>query len=306
MSSFPLPDGVVLRAAEDADAEALAELMNAVEEPLGGDGDSSAVDVRHYWSRSKDLKTWLAERDGRLVGSLEMFANDEGRLNADIYLHPELRGTGLDSTLVRISEDEARERGLRRIMNGILETDTDAAALLEREGYAPVRHFYRMTIDLTHGTPQPEWPAGFQLQPFELERDGEAVHAALEEAFEHEWGHTPEPAEEWQARTPTRGGYAPELWIVVRDGDEIAAATVCDARRFGMGWIAQVAVRPRWRRRGLGLAMLYEAFGRFRRRGEALAGLGVDAQNPTGATRLYERAGMRRAWAATVYEKELT
>ena len=92
----------------------------------------------------------------------------------------------------------------------------------------------------------------------------------------------------------------------MRDGDEIAAATVCDSKRFGMGWIAQVAVRPRWRRRGLGLAMLYEAFARFRRRGEALAGLGVDAQNPTGATRLYERAGMRRAWAATVYEKELT
>ena len=191
MSSFPLPDGVVLRAAEDADAEALAELMNAVEEPLGGDGDSSAVDVRHYWSRSKDLKTWLAERDGRLVGSLEMFANDEGRLNADIYLHPELRGTGLDSTLVRISEDEARERGLRRIMNGILETDTDAVALLEREGYAPVRHFYRMTIDLTHGTPQPEWPAGFRLQPFELERDGEAVHAALEEASSTSGGTRP-------------------------------------------------------------------------------------------------------------------
>ena len=91
----------------------------------------------------------------------------------------------------------------------------------------------------------------------------------------------------------------------MRDGDEVAAVTICDAKRFGMGWIATVAVRSAWRKRGLGLAMLYESFRRFRERGETLAGLGVDAQNPTGATRLYERAGMRRAWAAAVYEKEL-
>ncbi len=92
----------------------------------------------------------------------------------------------------------------------------------------------------------------------------------------------------------------------MRDGDEIAAVTMNDRRRYGMGWIATVAVRPDWRKRGLGLAMLYESFRRFRDLGETIVGLGVDAQNPTGATRLYERAGMRRAWAAAVYEKELT
>jgi mycothiol synthase len=306
MSSYPLPDGVVLRTAGEADAPAVAALMNAVEEPLGGDSASSAADVLHYWNRSKDLKTLLAERNGRLIGSVETFANDDGCLNADIYIHPELRGSGVDLTLLRISEEDARDRGLRRIMNGILEADTEAAELLEREGYMPVRHFYRMTIELTRETPEPSWPEGFALQPFDLERDGGVVHAVIEEAFEHEWGHTPETPEEWHAHTLTRAGYAPELWIVVRDGDEIAAVTVCDAKRFGMAWIGTVAVRPAWRKRGLGLAMLHEAFDRFRERGETLAGLGVDAQNATGATRLYERAGMQRAWAAAVYEKELT
>jgi hypothetical protein len=34
--------------------------------------------------------------------------------------------------------------------------------------------------------------------------------------------------------------------------------------------------------------------------------LGVDAQNPTGATRLYERAGLRVIKEDIVYEKELT
>ena len=305
MSSHPLPDGIVLRPADKADAEAMAELMNAVEGPLGGDTETSADDVRHYWTRSKDMKTWLAERGGRLVGSLETFANDDDRLNADMYVHPAVHDTDLARTLLQISEADALERGLKHVMNGILQTDVQTTALLEGAGYAPVRHFYRMTIELTHETPEPVWPEGFQLAPFELERDGTSVHAVIEEAFESEWGHTPETDEEWHARMPNRTGYAPELWIVVRAGDEVVAVTILDAKRFGMGWIATVAVRPAWRKRGLGLAMLYEAFRRHYERGETVAGLGVDAQNTTGATRLYERAGMTHAWGATVYEKEL-
>ena len=57
---------------------------------------------------------------------------------------------------------------------------------------------------------------------------------------------------------------------------------------------------------GIGLALLQTAFEEFRRRGRVRAGLGVDAQNPTGATRLYERAGMRVAWEAVIYQKDLS
>jgi mycothiol synthase len=307
MSSYlQLPDGVTLRAAEESDAAAMAELMNAAEAPLGGDAHSSAEDVRHHWSRTNDNKTWLAERSGRLLGSLETFAHEEGYLIADMYVHPELQETALGATFVQMSEDDARERGLPSVRNAILQNDVHATVLLEREGYAPVRHFYRMTREVTDDIPEPTWPAGLEFVPFDFERDVEAVHAAVEEAFENEWGHVRETPEAWRERTPKRGGYAPELWVVVRDGNEVAAITMNDSKRHGMGWIATVAVRRAWRKRGLGLAMLYESFRRFRDRGETVVGLGVDAENATGATRLYERAGMRRAWAATVYEKELT
>jgi hypothetical protein len=39
--------------------------------------------------------------------------------------------------------------------------------------------------------------------------------------------------------------------------------------------------------------------------GKARAGLGVDAQSLTGATRLYEKAGMHVAREFLAYEKEL-
>jgi len=55
----------------------------------------------------------------------------------------------------------------------------------------------------------------------------------------------------------------------------------------------------------LGLALLHHAFTEFWRRGERAVALGVDAENPTGATRLYERAGMHMLFDAVVYEKQL-
>jgi len=63
-------------------------------------------------------------------------------------------------------------------------------------------------------------------------------------------------------------------------------------------------VRPPWRRRGLAPARLRHTFGQFSRRGERTIGLGVDASHPSGATHLYERAGMRVAWNAVIFEKD--
>jgi mycothiol synthase len=100
--------------------------------------------------------------------------------------------------------------------------------------------------------------------------------------------------------------FDPALWVAVRDGDAIAAVLVGEAQRFGLPWITQLGVRQRWRRRGLGLALPHHGFGEFWLRGERAVGLGVDTASPTGATRLYERAGMRVDASWTFFEKELT
>ena len=53
------------------------------------------------------------------------------------------------------------------------------------------------------------------------------------------------------------------------------------------------------------LALLHHSFGELYRRGKRKVGLEVDAQSLTGATRLYEKAGMRVDRQYDVYEKEL-
>lgn len=75
--------------------------------------------------------------------------------------------------------------------------------------------------------------------------------------------------------------------------------------RMGIGWVRTLGVRRPWRKKGLGLALLQYSFGEFYKRGKSTIGLGVDASNPTGATRLYQRAGMYIASEFVTYEKEL-
>ena len=70
-----------------------------------------------------------------------------------------------------------------------------------------------------------------------------------------------------------------------------------------MGWVGVLAVRRPWRRRGLGEALLRESFALFAERGKRAAGLGVDAENTTGAVALYERVGMHVVRRSDTWER---
>jgi ribosomal protein S18 acetylase RimI-like enzyme len=135
--------------------------------------------------------------------------------------------------------------------------------------------------------------------------DARDFHAVLNEAFEEEWNWVPKPFDRWYEHRVESPDFDPTVWWIVRDGDEIAGVLRGEPQRFDTGWVGALGVRKKWRKRGLGLALLQHAFAEFHRRGETKVGLGVDAQNPTGATRLYERAGMHVAYEAVAFQKEL-
>ena len=94
------------------------------------------------------------------------------------------------------------------------------------------------------------------------------------------------------------------LWRIVRAGDEVVAGAICEADRYGGGWVTVLFTRRPWRGRGLGRALLRDAFQKFRGRGERNVGLGVDAENAS-AFRLYESAGMRPVMGWVMHEKKL-
>jgi ribosomal protein S18 acetylase RimI-like enzyme len=85
---------------------------------------------------------------------------------------------------------------------------------------------------------------------------------------------------------------------------EIAAVITSMARADG-GWIADLAVRPPWRRRGIGEALVRHVMDEFHSRGLTTVALNVDPLNETGATQLYERLGFRPDRRFDIYEKVL-
>jgi mycothiol synthase len=132
------------------------------------------------------------------------------------------------------------------------------------------------------------------------------VYECHQESFADHWEFRPVPLEAWRAFSVDRPDFDPTLyWLAEADGE---VAGICLGQWHGsgdptFGWVEVLAVRRPWRGRGLGLALLRDAFAELAARGATRVGLGVDAENTTGAVRLYERAGMQPVRRLDVYER---
>ncbi len=306
-----------LRPARLADVQAVAALTHAV---CSVEGDSSAAlsleDLRQYWQEPGfhlETDTWVAETaDGRIVGYEELYdRHGFAALEGDGYVHPDLVGQGIGTALLRALDERARQVMLQAdpelrvfIRNSMHVSDTRARELHENEGYASLRFSWRMEIRLEEPPAEPTWPEGLELHPFVTETHARPLFEAVDEAFRDHWGYVPMHYENWLSHTLQREDFDPNLLFLAWDGDQIAGMSLC-RYRSGRGWVNTLAVRRPWRKRGLGLALLVHSFGEFYRRGEKIVGLGVDAENQTGATRLYKKVGMHVSNEYVTYLKEL-
>ena len=103
----------------------------------------------------------------------------------------------------------------------------------------------------------------------------------------------------------------PSLWLVAWDGDQVAGAAInvihkseCGERDI-WGETDDLFVRRPRRRRGLGRALLVGSLHLFKARGLTTAGLGVDAENLSGALRLYEGLRYRPYQRLASYRKPM-
>jgi ribosomal protein S18 acetylase RimI-like enzyme len=150
----------------------------------------------------------------------------------------------------------------------------------------------------------PQEIPGIRLRTFAYGRDDRAIHAAVQESFADHWGFVQRGFDEWAAHRFHESAFNPDLWFVAEEGSEVSGFLM-GVEEEGKMWVGMLGVRPSWRKRGIGEALLRYAFVEFRRRGYQEVGLSVDAGNETGATALYERVGMRATRRFDVYEKRL-
>jgi mycothiol synthase len=312
-----LDPALTLRSASLADVNAVAELTYSVAQ-LEGDVSfvMTAEELANAWRDEGFLverDVFVVEtRDGRVVGSAE-FYNEGGhcKLKADGCVHPEFSGLGIGTALLMKMEERARtelelaEPGRRVVLQSMINAKNEAGdPLLRAMGYTPIRYFWRMEIELQDMPAAVPLPEGLELRPFIKDEHAVAVWQANNEAFRDHWGSHDRTYEEWSHQKFGNPNFDPTLWMVVWDGDEVAG--FCQNRvRMGIGWVGTIGVRRRWRGKALGFALLKHTFGEFYKRGMKTIGLGVDAENPTGATRLYQKVGMHPASEHVTYQKEL-
>ena len=329
-AAMQLPDapaipGLVARPFEPArDYPALAELIGvtAVADGLEylATAEGLRVDFEHQPEFDPRRDVLVIEVDGVVVAATETNVRTRDGVavhHVDGWVHPAFRRRGLGRALLRWAERRAAavaavdgRTGERALNAWPDETMAGAVALYRGAGYAVARYGFMMVRDLAEPIEDVALPAGLDVRPV-APADHRRIWEADMEAFRDHPGRA-EPTEADFERWFAIPEIDPGLWQVAWDGDEVAGAVMPfvyheDNEQLGLsrGWLEHISVRRPWRRRGLASALIVRALRDLRRQGLAQAALGVDAENPTGALRLYESLGFRRLRTGVSYRKPL-
>jgi mycothiol synthase len=319
VGAAPSIPGLTFRPATPDDWETMARVRNAARAADGLDEIISAEVMAAQYPPSDTFRLErdcvLALVDGEVIaqgfgswtvrGGLRV-----GEVDGDV--HPDYRRRGLGTALIRSAIARLRAEAAadttqepRELRAWAVDEQLSALALIEAEGFQPVRYGFEMRRPLTGSLPVHPLPAGLSLRPV-VEADHRAIFDADNEAFRDHWGSREfdESDFQWQFHGPDAD---PSLWVVAWDGDQVAGAVMNviyrsenEALGIRRGWLDHVSVRRPWRRRGLARAMCALAFEVLRDAGMDEAWLGVDGTNPMGALQLYEDLGFQvaRRWRA--------
>lgn len=289
------------------DGVSVTELQNELESP--------SVD------QDKDLCLW-EDANGNLIAYGDLWISEpsedreiDGALS--YYIDPEMRGKNLEADIFEWAEARMlqvkRERECAvKLRAGARDTQTEKIELLEKFGLKCDRYFFRMERSLLEPIESPQFPSGLSLTHMHPETDKVAWLEMLNEVFLDHWNHHPvtlEVLEHWQQDS----NYQPELdLIAVTEDGSFAGFCFCNIlpeyiERIGkkVGFIEILGTRRNFRRTGLGKAMLLAGLQKLKDSGMEIVRLGVDAENPSGALRLYESVGFTKQVIRMAFYKEV-
>jgi len=322
-----LPQGFTARPATMDDIPAVVDLFNTYSGHYLGIKDSTFNAIETGWKTPNfDPETDIRlvfDPEGKLVGYIEVWTISNPPVHPWVWgrVHPEYHGQGIGTYLFHWTEARARvaipkcpEDVRVAYRTGTVSTIEPPKQIYSAFDFQLIRHYFRMLIEMGAPPPEPVWPEGITLQtPENPEAVIEAVYRVDNESFKDHFGYVEQPFDEGLAEFShwflnNENHNDPSLWFLVMDGNEIAGIALClrkDDEDENCGHVDSLAVRRPWRKKGIGLALLHHAFGEYYRRGFRRVSLGVDADNLTGALRLYEKAGMYVDRQFDLYEKEL-
>jgi mycothiol synthase len=310
--------------AGEADLAPIAELLNLCDATDQLDDNYAVEDLRVEFGdprldAANDLRLW-EDAGGQLVAFGQTWINREGeKVDGSVYVrvHPAARDSGLDDEIIAWGAERIRAAGPAAgkpavMMSFARDHDTRMQAVLRNSGMVPIRSFFRMTRPLDKPIPAAELPAGFTLRHVVSDADVAAWVDTFNQSFVDHWNFHPKTVAD-HSHWLQHPSYRPErdLVAVAPDGT-FAAFCFCEIdaednarNNRSEGWIAILGTRRGFRKLGLGRAMLLQGLHRLKADGVAVAKLNVDAENPTGALRLYESVGFSMIYSGKSYSKEL-
>ncbi len=122
-----------------------------------GIAGSTMEELASNWQRSGfNLATdaWvIVTNKGQIVGFACVWHQDYEQISTFVCVHPEYRSRGIGTLLLRLVEERAR-RYVRSARSGarvtlratVSSVNEQAKRLFEREGYTPVRQFWRIAV----------------------------------------------------------------------------------------------------------------------------------------------------------------
>ncbi|MBN1657123.1 MAG: GNAT family N-acetyltransferase [Anaerolineae bacterium] len=328
-----MAENVVIRNYRPEDLAAMVRLNNEADAVDGLERATTIEEMEHEYTWPNfypETDSFLAfERGdgdgvGRLLGYVDFFfRSQEGAEDKVFYtwgmVHPDHRRRGVGRRLMQALYRRAEERlaevegGNAYMQASTRDVEEDRQALFESLGMERVRYFVNMARRIDDGLPRVDVPGGFRLRTFDPARDTETVWRVDNEAFKDHWGYTGFPFEEYThwIEQPT---FRPELWLVAEEEATGQAAGIC-LNKIDPEWIAStgrqegyvntLAVLRDYRKMGLGTALLAQSLHMLRDAGMEWAHLGADANNLTGAVRIYERLGFCVRKTSMAYRKTM-
>jgi mycothiol synthase len=281
-----------LRSPRTEEAEAVAALVIAGDVADVGEPDYTLGDLLDEWAASDfvlERDAVVAEDAGELVGYAAVRRHD-----ALAVVRPGREGEGIGTALL----DWCEARGPHA--QGVGDRNAAARALLESRGYAQVRHYWRMDVEL-HDPAEPEPPPGVSLRPLRLPEDGDALYAVSGAAFAANADYRAESREQFGHEHLGAHDLDPALSRVAERANTLVGFALVRRWPDDVTYIDLLGVQPDAAGRGIGGTLLRAVFAAAARAGFARAQLGVASDNPN-ATRLYERVGMTRRFRVDAYE----
>ena len=231
-------------------------------------------------------------------------------------VRPDLRGRGWGRTILAWEMAHARawDAATRREGYGALVMrlyapvdQSDVRDLAQRHGIAVERYFFELSRPLERPI-EVAAPDGVRLSDWDPQRSDE-VHALINTAFAEHWAHVDSTPQMWADQIGAqsfRPGWS-VLAVDERTGAVVGAALNAAYDQdwtvtHRAGYTDELGVLSTYRGRGVASALLQESARRFATDGMTAAELGVDADNTTGALRLYESLGYRRTAATCAHQ----